>query len=81
MTPLEPSYDLDKFSITNRWNHLQISFQRFAKLWKRDYLQNLQNRPKGQKDSIQMKVGDLVLIMDDDTPPKFLEKRRKFGRL
>lgn len=71
IAPLEPSYDLDRETASSRWNHVQICFQRFAKLWRRDYLQNLQNRPKGQKHNVQMKIGDLVLMTDDDVPPTF----------
>lgn len=69
VAPLEPSHDLDDKTPINRWNHLQVCLQRFARLWRRDYLQNLQNRPKGQKQNVQVKIGDLVLITDDDVPP------------
>lgn len=71
VAPLEEAHDLDTLSYTQRWNHLQISFQKFARLrlWRRDYLQNLQSRPKGQKQNVQTKVGDLVLIAEDNIPP------------
>lgn len=40
----EQAHDIDKLRLSDQWNHLKISFQRFVKLWIKEYLQNLQNR-------------------------------------
>lgn len=68
VAPPERNFEMDRRSIVQRWNHIQLTAQRFAKLWKRDYLSNLQNRPKGQKTSVEYKKNDLVLLTDDDVP-------------
>ena len=70
VAPLEMAYNIDENkSYHERWNHVQQCFQRFVKLWKKDYLQNLQNRPKNQSEEINLKVDDLVMLTDDDMPP------------
>lgn len=69
VSPPEIKYELDKKTYNQRWTHIQASFQRFVKLWKRDYLNKLQNRPKGLATTVQYKHGDLVLLTEDDTPP------------
>lgn len=69
VAPPEQQYDLDRRTHLQRWNHVQLTAQRFAKLWKRDYLNKLQNRPKGLRTSTEYCKGDLVLLADDDVPP------------
>lgn len=68
VAPPERLYEVDKKSPLERWHHIQALNQRFAHLWKRDYLQRLENRPKGLITKVQYKNGDLVLLTDDDTP-------------
>lgn len=69
VAPPERRYDIDSKSPLQRWHHIQAIYQRFVRLWKRDYLQRLQNRPKGLSTTVHYKKGDLVLLADDDTPP------------
>lgn len=69
VAPPEKCLEMQKIGPQQRWQHIQTIYQRFARLWKRDYLHNLQNRPKGQRTTIHYKPGDLVLLTDDDTPP------------
>lgn len=69
IAPPEQKYDLDKKTYHQRWTHVQVTFQRFAKLWKRDYLSNLQSRPKGLNTTVHYKPGNLVLLAEDDMPP------------
>lgn len=69
VAPPETKYEPDGKSYAHRWIHVQASFQRFVHLWKRDYLNNLQNRPKGVTTTVHYKPGDLVLLTEDDTPP------------
>lgn len=67
--PPERNYEMDRKSHLERWNHVQLTYQRFAHLWKRDYLNKLQNRPKCLKTTTLFKKGDLVLLAEDNTPP------------
>jgi hypothetical protein len=43
--------------------------QSFWKRWSSEYLSNLQKRPKWQSDAPPLSTGDLVLLMEDNTPP------------
>ena len=43
--------------------------QQFWKFWKKDYLNRLQNRPKWFIPHENIKVNDLVLLKDENTPP------------
>ena len=43
--------------------------RQFWKKWTTDYLSTLQQRFKWNKDRPQMKVGDVVVIKEDVTPP------------
>lgn len=69
VAPPEKCYDIDKKTPLERWNHIQAISQRFARLWKRDYLQKLQHRPKGLTTTIHYKKGDLVMLIDDNAAP------------
>lgn len=69
VAPPEKCTELDKKGPQQRWQHVQTIYQRFVRLWKRDYLQNLQRRPKGLVTTVQYKSGNLVLLAEDDSPP------------
>ncbi|GAB0089341.1 hypothetical protein DMENIID0001_038640 [Sergentomyia squamirostris] len=49
----------------NRWQLLQRIQQDFAISWKRQYLSTLQSRSKWDKKLKNIKVGDLVLLVED----------------
>ncbi|XP_062563505.1 uncharacterized protein LOC134226611 [Armigeres subalbatus] len=56
----------------NRLNALQLiqkRLQDFWKRWRREYLCQLQSRNKRFKSGIQIEVGKLVVIKDDNQPP------------
>ena len=54
--------------------------RQFWKKWTTDYLSTLQQRFKWNKDRPQLKVGDVVIIKEDVTPPQLghLQELLKF---
>lgn len=72
-TPLTtiPEPDLTHSSVNrlDRWHVRQLIFQQFWKRWSREYLLQLQQRPKWQKGQRNLEVNDLVLIKEDNLPP------------
>jgi hypothetical protein len=54
-------------SLSKRYNHLQQVLQHFWKRWSSEYLPKLQVRQKWQQESDPLKVGDVVLISEDNT--------------
>ena len=69
IAPPEKCFSIDQRSPSHRWMHVQATYQRFVHLWKRDYLRNLQNRPKGTTTTVTFEKGNLVLLAEDDMPP------------
>lgn len=63
----EPSNQ--NLSIINRWLRLKAIHQQFSVRWKEDYLKSLQKRYKWRRSTPNLKVGDLVVVMDDLLPP------------
>lgn len=56
---------------TNRLNQYQLQQQRIQHLWKRwsmEYLNTLQQRTKWMWESSNVKIGDLVLIVEESAP-------------
>ncbi len=52
----------------SRWRHVQSLGDQFWKQWTRQYLPQLQRRTKWLVKQRNMKVGDLVLMLDENTP-------------
>lgn len=50
-----------------RWRRTQYLADQFWTRWRREYLQNLQRRPKWQDSRPNLVEGDLVLIKDEET--------------
>lgn len=67
--PLERCFETEKIGLLSLWQHVQTIYQRFVRLWKCDYLQNLQSRPKGLSTTVHYKPGNLALLAEDDSPP------------
>lgn len=64
---------------TNRLKHLeqiQKMSQVFWKSWQNDYLHELQQRPKWRKEYENLRVGDLVIVRDENTPPTMWKMAR-----
>ncbi|KFM75025.1 Jerky-like protein, partial [Stegodyphus mimosarum] len=73
----EPNLIQDKLSYGDRWKNLQRLFQQFWKRWSSEYLSRLQQRPKWCKLQRDLKIGDMVLIKNENLPPL----RWKLGRI
>jgi len=65
----EPSLEDEKTTRLSRWQLLQQFVQRFWRRWSIEYLQRLQEISKWQHPSNQIKLGALVLLMDERYPP------------
>ena len=57
----------DTYSI-KRWRCVQALTDAFWHRWRKEYLQYLQLRSKWQRKEREMRVGDVVLLMDANTP-------------
>ncbi|XP_062538640.1 uncharacterized protein LOC134206911 [Armigeres subalbatus] len=65
----EPSYDHLKPGTLSRWQHIQKMRADFWRRWSTDYLSELQQRRKWSKQHTEVKVGDLVVLKEDNVPP------------
>ncbi|XP_063362754.1 uncharacterized protein LOC134651579 [Cydia amplana] len=74
-----PEYDFEETNIgrLNRFQLLQRLSQHFWSRWRNEYLHTLQLRHKWTDSTDSVKIGDLVLIKEDNYPP--LQWRR--GRI
>ena len=50
----------------NWWRKAQYLADQFWVRWRKEYLQNLQNRPKWESRERNLSVGDVVLVKDED---------------
>jgi len=71
--PLNSLPDADtanfKVSLLNRWQFVQKSTQDFWNRWSKEYLTRLQHRPKWMVTQRSVKLGDMVIIKDENLPP------------
>ncbi|KAH0820527.1 hypothetical protein GEV33_002264 [Tenebrio molitor] len=68
--PLEPNLEELKINRLSRWQRIEQLGQQFWRRWIREYIPQLQLRPKGQRitnDNVQ--PGDMVLIKEDNVAP------------
>jgi Pao retrotransposon peptidase/Family of unknown function (DUF5641)/Putative peptidase (DUF1758)/Integrase core domain/Integrase zinc binding domain len=67
----QPDYDLSNVNINrlDRWQQVQHMTQAIWKRWYKDYLNELQQRRKWNKEQPDIKVGDMVILKDDNLPP------------
>ncbi|XP_047991118.1 uncharacterized protein LOC125230126 [Leguminivora glycinivorella] len=56
-------------SLTKFWDQCNRMVQNFWKQWYKQYLVQLQNRPKWRKDCKNIEVGTLVIVKDDNVTP------------
>ncbi|GFV25056.1 LINE-1 retrotransposable element ORF2 protein [Trichonephila clavipes] len=59
----------DKLSLRSRWDIVQKMKLGFWRKWKMDYLSNLQNRTQWKSPNHNIKVGEIVIIKEDNIPP------------
>ncbi|XP_075159812.1 uncharacterized protein LOC142232963 [Haematobia irritans] len=58
-----------KISVINKWIKLKALHHQFALRWKEEYLKTMHKRYKWKSPSLNLKVDDLVVVMDDLLPP------------
>ncbi|XP_043867348.1 uncharacterized protein LOC122757848 [Drosophila mojavensis] len=66
ITITEPRITQDAMSILNRWQRLKALHQQFCFRWKEEYLKELHKRNKWQFAQRDLKVGDMVIVKDDN---------------
>lgn len=66
-----PERNLENFpeNRLSHWERVSQIQQIFWKRWRLDYLNRLQHRPKWFRESDNLKIGSIVLLREDDTPP------------
>lgn len=66
-----PDYNYENSNVNclTRWQFVQRMLQSFWRRWSSEYLSNLMQRYKWSKQEPEPKVGDIVLIKEDDLPP------------
>lgn len=69
LTIPEPENSSNKVLPSQRWKYMQLLVRQFWDRWSKDYLHQLQHRPKWQTSQPNIKTGDLVLIKSDTTHP------------
>ncbi|XP_058811044.1 uncharacterized protein LOC131675935 [Topomyia yanbarensis] len=73
----EPNLENVQLNRLNKWQLTQRKLQDFWRRWRREYLCQLQVRTKRWKPPVQIEVGKLVVIQDDNLPPM----RWRMGRI
>ncbi|XP_071085478.1 uncharacterized protein [Haliotis cracherodii] len=82
MEPLTPNHILllrsgnslppGRFSVHDayrrRWKHVQFLADQFWKRWLKEYLPGLQLRQKWLQSTVNLKVGDIVLLVNENSP-------------
>nr|XP_049694654.1 uncharacterized protein LOC126054199 [Helicoverpa armigera] len=63
-----PSLLIEK-SRANRYERIEQLRQQFWERWRREYLAELQQRTKWRRPDRELKVGDLVILKEDNLPP------------
>lgn len=58
-----------KTTALTRWQLTHQMVQRFWKRWSAEYLHTLQQRHKWQSPTDNLRVGDMVLVIEDNLPP------------
>ncbi|XP_036341380.1 uncharacterized protein LOC118750755 [Rhagoletis pomonella] len=66
----EPLLEPAKVSLRDQWQRLTVMKQHFWARWSKEYLQDMQRKAKWIKPQRNLAVGDLVLVAEDNAPPK-----------
>jgi len=53
----------------SRWNFLNQLKHQFWQRWSKEYLVQLQNRPKWKSQEYNLKIGDIVILKENNMPP------------
>ena len=65
----EESFEETPSNRLSRWEHIEKMRQHFWKRWQNEYLHQLQQRSKWTIQNDNLKLGQIVLIKDDNLPP------------
>ena len=68
VVPPPGEFGRDDVYCLKRWRCVQFLTDQFWQRWRREYLQYLQLRSKWQRKEREMRVGDVVLLTDINTP-------------
>ena len=70
-------FNMNDLYSRKRWRRVQLLANNFWQQWKKEFVLLLQKRPKWQKSQRNVKIGDVVLLKEDDFP----RNRWKLGRV
>lgn len=76
VAPPETSVLEERQSRLTRWRLLQQMTERLWTLWTRDYLRSLQHRYKWRQVQCNVRIGDIVIVKNENLPPKKWELGR-----
>jgi hypothetical protein len=65
----EPQLHIENHQVTRKWKHIQYLKQQFWRKWSKNYLNQLQQRPKWQQIETNVKCDQIVVIKEDNLPP------------
>lgn len=65
----EPNLQDAKISLLDRWNYMQKLVQDFWRIWSFDYLNTQRQRSKCKDASKNVKVDDVVILIEKNIPP------------
>ena len=77
VVPPPGDFDMNDLYSRKRWRRVQIMANNFWQQWKKEFVLLLQKRPKWQKAQRNVKIGNVVLLREDDLP----RNRWKLGRV
>lgn len=69
LAPPENPTEFINTNVLTRWQTVQKLYHHFWTRWQREYITRLQQRPKWQSQTQNVKEGDLVIITEDNLPP------------
>lgn len=64
LSPPQGDYVPEDLFSRRRWRRVQYLADQFWTRWRREYLQNVQRRPKWQDQQANLRTGDVVLVKD-----------------
>lgn len=62
---------MEQVTVGQRWRHMQYITKQFWTKWSKEYLHQLTQRNKWRTANVNIKVGDLVILKDENTAPTF----------
>jgi len=69
LTPLVNREVLEKVNLTNKYRFMEGMVNDFWQKWKLDYISSLQNLHKWRKPKENLKINDMVLVIDENLAP------------